>query len=141
MTTNNVINNNLPNGNLFVSLNLTSNNILNAFATPIQILPRPGAGKAYVCQQSQLILFFGTTNYADGGTPQLQYETNTASVNSQFDSTVITSTVSTSMLVGAKTFSSSMTNQAMFYSNDTAAFTLGDGTARVNLWYYILEIG
>ncbi len=109
------------------------------FATPIQLLPRPGAGLVYYGVQKQLILFYGGTTYTGGDQPQIQFET--VANNYRFNTSAITATSNNqATLSSTGSVAPASANESLSMTNLTTAFLTGNGTMRINFWYYLVQL-
>ena len=115
------------------------------YAAPKLLLSAPGTNKLIVVDSMQLVMTYGTADYAAGGVVLAQYEstahgagvpaTNTETAADFFAaaSTVFRFTRSTVLAP----FSTSV-DQALYLSNQTQAFTTGDSTFVANINYHLL---
>jgi hypothetical protein len=115
------------------------------YATPVQIVAAQGAGTQIVVHAANLTMTFVAAQYAAGGVALLQY-TNTANgAGTAATGTVAAATVnglaasSALTLQGAQAAAAitAVQNQGIFISNQTAAFTTGDGTWVIDIWYSV----
>lgn len=127
-----------------VQVSLTSANILGMSATPIQVVPAPGAGKTLVVERISVRITRTATAYASGGVGILQYgNAATGAGTNAADSTIAASFftgaagVSETIRSGAilTDQGTALQNLGIFISNQTGAFTTGTGTLTVDVWY------
>lgn len=124
---------------------ISAANLTGMYATPVQIVPTPGAGKTITVTRAALRITRSPTAYTGGGAVILQYDStaNGAGTNS-LDST-IAATVVTGAAATSDTFrngavisdNASIANKGLFLSNATAAFATGTGTGTLDLWYRV----
>ena len=122
---------------------LTSANILAMNATPVTVIPAPGAGKA-LALQSVLFSFTHGTSYANGGTTQLQYHgASTNIMHSTVAAAVFTGSSDAILQFDPATTASGIvvtSNAAIEITNATAPFITGTGTAKIMLLYAVMTL-
>lgn len=130
-----------------VQKQLTSANLLAMNATPISVMPAPGAGIAIVVDSVLFEMKRTTTAYASGGTVLFQYHTATTPVA---PATIPAARLTTAgaantldFLAGGGGATNSLAcavNDGIDITNNTGAFTTGTGIAVVTLfgWYVTL---
>ena len=136
---------------LFATVTLTSDEIKGMYAAPELIVPAPGPDLMLVLQQLVMIPVFGTAAYAAGGVVNVQYGstvhgdgywTTTDTPASAFQQT---STIVINVPCDFPTASSyswtlaQIGNQGLYLSNQTGAFTTGDGPLLCHLWYSVVR--
>lgn len=123
---------------------LTNAQILALYATPVQLLPAPGAGLFYHVLKATLVDENTGTAYASGGVLTVGYGT-TAATNA------LASTVAAAFLTSGTTMqeinesgvlntvltAANVLNQPIYITNATGAFTTGTGTLKVILEYSV----
>lgn len=126
----------------YAAVPLTAANLLAMYATPVLVLAAGGANTLHVVERAVLAMTYGTTQFAAGGVIGLQYG-NTANLAGE----LATATVAAASITGAASTSEMLqgalatgaftatVNQGLYISNQTAAFTTGDSTAVLHLWY------
>lgn len=135
----------------YATLTLTSAQVLGMFATPVTLIPAPGAGLMNVVIFFQANLIFNTTAYAGGGNFYLQYGTTS---NSNFRATEVNASAAFIRRVASATYSiqgnisdtggatgllsTNSVNQAISITNLTGAFTTGNSTVRLQVWYTVV---
>lgn len=130
------------------SVTLSAAQVLAAYATPQLIIPAPGAGKAIMLINSQLVTEVSTA-FAGGGVAILQYGATvhgagTNALSATIPAAEITAATSqiytqTGYVATTVTATSAVTNQGIYFSNATGAFTGGAGsTVTPNLQYVII---
>ena len=134
---------------LTVSVTMNTASVTGAYAAPVQILASPGAGKAIMVINSQIITEVSTP-FATGGVAQIQYGNAVhGSGVLALDATTPAAeiTAASSQIYSQKGFAtatvtatSAVTNQALYFSNATGAYTNGTGsTVTVVLMYLIVS--
>lgn len=127
---------------------LTSANLLGMYAAPVIMITAPGANKAIVIHRFEIEHVFVSAAYAAGGATLLQYgntvhgggpaATGTLTFAGLWDQVASTASAAAGAMTGvART---ALVNTAVYISNDTAAFTTGDGTAQYTVWYSIVTV-
>jgi len=123
-----------------ITVYLTAAQILALFATPVQVLPPLPAGFFYNCR-SCIVKTSPGTAYAGGGTVQLIYASGpvlapiaTAAViqNAAKQIANVNMSLTTSGLAASQ-----VDGQAMQVNNITGAFTTGNGTLAIVIYYSI----
>lgn len=130
-----------------VEVSLTAAQFNGMYATPVQVIAAPGANKAIVVDSVVLNMTYGAAQFAAGGAVGLQYG-NTAHLAGPAASATEAATdftgasASTLFRIGGGLSTgaavSSAANAAVYISNATAAFTTGDSTFKVWVWYKII---
>lgn len=128
---------------------LTAAQINGMYATPVQLLPAPGAGKLIIIDSIIWDVAFVSAQYAAGGAISAQYGNTihgagpaasatlaAATLNSVAASSFLGEAGSSTVLDVTKTAS---LNTAVFISNATAAFTTGDSTVNLYIRYRIVS--
>jgi len=139
-----------------LSVNLTALNLTSMYTTPVQILAAQGAHKLIVVHAAAIEYIFNTTSFTGGSSngPILQYGNTqhaggTLIFASALDITTNVSKVSYGPVNGLAVSSftdialvsgtgTSMVNNAIYVTNDTAPYALGNSTARVTIYYSVL---
>lgn len=132
-----------PNATQTETVSITSPQLLGMFNAPVNILPAPGAGKAIIVTNVIFDYVFNTTAYQAGGTIQLFYGAKTATASSALPAAALTAgagTVTTGASVTTQRNAADVANAAITLSNNTAAFTTGDGTAKVTVFYTLITL-
>lgn len=120
------------------STTLTAAQFIAGYATPILVLPAPGANRMYTDVTAQYILTYGSAQFAAGGATGLQYG-NTANLGG----TKVTATTAGASIAALTANSAwaqvavtvvpvalaTAVNAGIYLSNDTAAFTTGTGAS------------
>lgn len=116
---------------------LTSAQVLAAYATPALLIPAPGAGYAIVIQNAMIVTNVGTSAFAGGGVAHVQY---TATINGgganalsattpAAEITAATSQIYVQTGPVAATVLTGISNEGVYFSNATGAFTTGVGSS------------
>lgn len=138
MPTNNAINNQVGNGFISKKFILTPAQVIGAFATPVQLIPAPGAGKIALIYQADIFLNFNSVAYTGGGTPVLFPTTLSNGV--PFSTTTITASAKTWQGAQQVGPGISHVNQAWNFTNQTGAFANGDSNLHIHLFYRIWSV-
>ena len=122
------------------------------YAAPFEIIPAPGAGKAIIVRGMVAAMTFVAAQYAAGGAVILQYDTTVhgAGSNACGTGTIAAAAVngfaasSSAGLVGqipvAGIANTTFVNKDVSISNASGAFTTGDGTWNIHVWYEIVTL-
>jgi hypothetical protein len=139
----NSINSNLGNQLYYAAFTLNSGQITGMFASPVLLIPAPGANKLIQIRNVIMTLNYGGTPYSGGGATALYYDnahTQTASttisaanVNSS-SSTVINSLGVLTVISGSNSI-----NKPIYLSNTIGAFTSGNSNVTFEIFYSIVE--
>ena len=122
-----------------VSVSLSAANITGMYATPIQLVAAPGAGKVLIVQEAILYTnSTGQTPFGGGGATKIQYDSTANGAGTNTLTTTISAaniTAASSQVLGglipSTTALTGVTNKGIFLSNATGAFTGGTGTVIV----------
>lgn len=124
--------------------NLTSANITGMFATPVAVLPAPGAGKALVINQIVFTMTTTSTAYTGGGAVSFVYHgTATNAASGTIAAAVITAGAGTSTTTLGPAGGAGTTvpaNTGIDITNATQAFAAGTGTAKIQIYYSIITL-
>ena len=119
------------------------------YAAPKLLVAAPGANKLIVLKRAVLAMTFVSAAYAAGGVVGLQYDSTVHGAGVAASGTEAAAdffaAASTSFgfngvagnTVAIAPFSTTV-NKALYISNLTQAFTTGDGTWKIHLWYSII---
>lgn len=115
------------------------------YATPVQVVAAAGANTQIMVHAAIASMTFVAAQYAAGGVVKLQYTNTINGGGTAATGTVAAATVnglaasSAFTLQGAQAAAAftAVRNQGVFISNDTAAFTTGDGTWVIDIWYSV----
>ena len=118
-----------------VSVTLTPAQMVTAYATPLVLVPAPGAGKVILIQEASVYTAStGNTPYATGTAPVIQYDTTAHGAGTVATSTGLVAgdiTASSSQirsLANSAAVLTGISNKGIYFSNATGAYTAGTGT-------------
>lgn len=118
-----------------------------AYATPVALLPAPGAGLAYFVTEAAIYTNFKTSAFTGGGVAIVQYDNTvngagTDALAATIPAAEITASASQLYYLNGNTANAltGITNKGIFFSNQTGAFTGGNAasTVVITLNYLIL---
>lgn len=122
-----------------ITVPITSANILAMNATPVTVIPAPGAGLTIVLMSVLFTMTRTGTAYANGGTVVLQYATGTiAAINTIAAAIVTTGGAGVVKATRTPIDAAAVANDAMQITNATAPFITGTGTASLDIVYRIV---
>lgn len=132
----------------YVKVPMTAAEWNGMYGAPFALIATPGAGKMIVVQRAVLAMTFVSAQYAAGGAVALQYDSTVHGAGPLASATLAAATVNAYAassdvgLAGADTSgaSSAKVDKGLYISNDTAAFTTGDSTWEVHIWYQIVTL-
>ncbi len=118
------------------------------YGAPFLLVAAPAAGSMIVVQRAVLAMTYVAAQYAVGGVVALQYDSTAHGAGPLASATLAAATVnayavsSDAGLAGADTSGASVAKVAkgLYISNDTAAFTTGDGTWEIHVWYEVVVL-
>jgi len=130
----------------YAEVDLTAAQWNGMYAAPVALVAAPGANKVIVVDKIVYNMTFVSAQYAAGGAVVAQYDSTVHGAGSPAAATVAAATVngyaaSTGIMVDGAMASvafTAMVNKGLYLSNDTAAFTTGDSTWKVQVWYRIV---
>jgi hypothetical protein len=136
-----------PNPLQFASIAMTAAQFNGMYAAPFLLIAAPGANKLIYVDSMELVMTFGSADYAAGGVVAAQYDSTVhgagvLATNSEAaaDFFAAASTVfQFAGSVGALPFSTTV-NKGLYLSNATQAFTTGDSTWVVKIYYRIINV-
>ncbi|VVB70624.1 Uncharacterised protein [uncultured archaeon] len=130
------------------TVTLTASQVQNLYATPVQLIAAPGAGKLILIDSILWDIAFVSAQYAAGGAIAAQYGSTihgagpaasgtlaAASLNGVAASGFLSNAGSAGLLNVA---SSASLNTAVYLSNASAAFTTGDSTVTLYVKYRVV---
>lgn len=121
------------------SVNISAADFNGMYVTPKPLLATPGTTSAYILHHAELVMTYGTTQFAGGGNVSIRAGTQILTdgvANTVFQAA---NNVIAILRTGEGTTSfSQRTNNGLVLSNDTAAFTTGDSTFVLHLWYSVI---
>ena len=124
-----------------IQVPLSSVQILALNATPVTLVPAPGAGKVVVVESILLKMVTTATQYANGGALEFRYtNASGAKVTADIAAAVVTAGAGTSYtsVAGVTTSLTNVANAAIVVDNATGAFTTGTGTATITIKFRIV---
>jgi hypothetical protein len=130
-----------------VEVSLTAAQFNGMYATPVLAIAAPGANKAIVVNHAVLNMTFVSAQYAAGGAVGLQYGNSAhlagAPATATEAATDFTSAAASTLFrIGAGLSTgalvSAAVNTAVYISNATQAFTTGDSTFKLWVWYEVI---
>lgn len=124
-----------------VNVTLSSANILAMSATPVSLIPAPGAGRIILVDSISLKMVTTATQYANGGAVELRYTDGSgAKVSADIAAAVITAAAATSYtsVRGVTTSLTAVVNSPLVVTNATAAFITGTGAGVLAIAYRVL---
>lgn len=133
----------------YASVAVTSAEFKGAYAAPKLLIAAPGANQMIVVDQMQMVMTYGSANYANGGVVFAQYDStaNGAGVKATLTeaaadffaaaSTTFAFSGTQGNTVGALPFSTTV-NKGLYLSNATGAFDTGDSAFVVKIFYRII---
>lgn len=129
-----------------VTLSLTTAQILGMFATPVTLLPSPGAGYALVVNGFIFSLIAGATAFQAGGNVALFYASGDGKTTQASASVPVAdvqnaaSGVTNVTGITTRMASALMSNVGLNIWNATQAFTTGNGSAKVTVLYSVITL-
>jgi len=135
----------------YLEVPLTAAQFNGMYAAPVSLIPAQGANTLIVIDQMQLVMTFGSADYAAGGPVAAQYGSTThgggpLATNAEAAADFFAAASTTFLFngtfgntVGALPFSTTG-NTAVYLSNTTGAFTTGDSTWIVKLFYRVISL-
>ena len=133
----------------YTTVAITAAQFNGMYAAPKLLIATPGANKLIVVKQMALVMTYGSAAFASGGVVAAQYDstahgagvlaTNSEAAADFFAtaSTTFAFNGTSGNTVGALPFSTTV-NKGLYLSNATGAFTTGDSTFVVQIWYSII---
>lgn len=126
----------------YVAVTITAAQFNGMYAAPKLLLAAGGANTLQVLDQLQLVMTYGSANYAAGGVAAVQYD-STANGAGVIASTTLSA--ATFQAAASTTFTmnpgvvalpfTTTVNKGLYLSNITGAFTTGDSAMVAHLWY------
>jgi hypothetical protein len=127
---------------------LTAAQVNGMYATPVQLLPAPGAGKLIIIDSILWDIAFVSAQYAAGGAIAAQYGNTVHGAGPAASGTLAAATLNGVAASGylsnagsaglLNVAASASLNTAIYLSNATAAFTTGDSTVNLYVKYRIV---
>ena len=129
----------------YVAVAVTAAQFNGMYAAPKLLLAAQGANTLIVLDQLQLVMTYGSANYAAGGVAAVQYD---STVNGAGVIASTTLAAATFQAAASSTFTmnagvvvlpfTTTVNKGLYLSNITAAFTTGDSDFVAHLWYRVI---
>jgi len=126
----------------YTTVAITAAQFNGMYATPKLLVAAGGANTLLVLDQLQLVMTYGTANYAAGGVAAVQYD-STANGAGVIASTTLSA--ATFQAAASTTFTmnpgvvalpfTTTVNKGLYLSNITGAFTTGDSPMVAHVWY------
>lgn len=120
---------------------LSAAQIIAMRATPVALVPAPGAGKCVIVNNITLKMVTTATAFTGGGAVEFRYTDGSGTkVSADIAAAVVTAGAGTSF-TNVKGIEASLTgtaNAAVVITNATAAFAAGTGTATVVIDYHVV---
>jgi len=140
-----VIDSGVPAGK-FAQVSLTAAQFNGMYAAPVLLVAAPGANTMIIVDSIQLQMTYVSANYAAGGVVAAQYDltANGAGVHASSDEAAADFFAAASTvfkLNGGLVLAPFTTcaNKGLYLSNLTQAFTTGDSTFRVKVYYHLIS--
>lgn len=129
----------------YASVAITAAQFNGMYAAPKLLVAAGGANTLLVLDKVQLVMTYGTANYAAGGVVAVQYDStaNGAGVIASTTLSAATFQAAASTAwnfnagVVAETFTTCV-NKGLYLSNITGAFTTGDSAMVAHVWYKVI---
>ncbi len=121
-------------------ISLAAADIIAMRATPIALVPAPGAGKIVVVEHITLKMVRTATQFANGGAVEYRYTDGSgAKVTADMSASLVTGAAGTAYAgcAGVVTELTPVANAAVVITNATAAFDTGTGTGQVTVRFHI----
>lgn len=130
----------------YVQVAVTAAEFNGAYAAPKLLIAAPAAGLRININQAVFRMVFVAAQYAAGGAVALQYDSTVHGAGTLASATIAAATIngyaasSNIGVAGALASSAITTTEAkgIYLSNQTGAFTTGDGTWHIDIWYSIV---
>jgi hypothetical protein len=133
----------------FASVAITAAQFNGMYATPKLLIAAPGANKLIVVHKMDLVMTFGSADFASGGVVAAQYDSTAhgagvLATNSEAAADFFAAASTTFQFVGTSgntvgilPFSTTV-NKGLYLSNATGAFTTGDSTFVAQIFYSVI---
>jgi hypothetical protein len=126
----------------YTTVAITAAQFNGAYAAPKLLIAAGGANTIVVLKQAQLLMTYVSANYAAGGVVAIQWSATANGAGTIASNTYSAATFQAAASTGwnfnpgvvPETFTA-VANQGLYLSNITAAFTTGDSTFVMHLWY------
>jgi hypothetical protein len=124
-----------------IQVALSAAEILALSATPISLVPAPGAGKIIIVDSILVKAVRTATQFANGGALEFRYTDGSgAKVTADVAASLITGAAGTAYahVAGIEASITPVANAAVIVTNATAPFITGTGTAQISVRYRIV---
>lgn len=135
----------LQNTLLYVAVPMSAAEFAGAYAAPHLLVAAAGADTLLVLESAQVLMTYGTTQYANGGVAHIQYDStaNGAGVIASSTQAAANFADAASTALGfnqgvVKQPFTTAVNKGLYFSNVTGAFDTGDSDFVVHVWYRII---
>lgn len=136
---------NVNNVLLVASVAITAAQFNGMYATPKLLIAAPGANKLIVVDRMELVMTYGSANFASGGIVAAQYDSTVhgagvLATNSEAAADFFAAASTTFVFNGGLVLApfSTSVNKGLYLSNATGAFTTGDSTFVAQVHYRII---
>lgn len=122
-------------------VSLSAAQIIAMRATPIALIPAPGAGKCVVVNNISVKMETTATQFTGGGAVEFRYTDGSGTkVTADVAAAVVTAGAGTSFtnVRGIEASLTGVVNAAIVVTNATAAFAAGTGTATITIEYHVV---
>lgn len=129
----------------YAVVTLSAAQFLGMYVSPVQLVAAPGANLQITVHRVMAFLDYGTTQFAAGGNIFAQYDSTTLGAGTAATGVIAAAGVnaatvdSTFQLSGTQAVAASSTtvNKGVYLTNASGAFTTGDSTFKVAIWYSV----
>lgn len=129
----------------YTSVTMSAAEFNGAYAAPHLLLAAQGADTLIVLEAAQVLMTYGTTQFANGGVAHIQYDdtangagiiaSSTQAAANFFDAA--DTALGFNMGIVKQPFATAV-NLGLYFSNITAAFDTGDSDFVVHVWYRVI---
>jgi len=124
-----------------VTVNVSSAQIQAMYATPVEIMAGPGAGKIIVIDQVYCKYNYGTVQYSNGNNVSIRGTSNTGNGFIVMGVTAMRAAANSMLLNGdAPANYVPVDNDGVEIYNDTSGYTGGDGTLTLKIRYRVITL-
>lgn len=130
----------------YTSVAITAAQFNGMYAAPKLLVAAGGANTLLVLDKVDLLMTYGSANYAAGGVAAVQYDSTANGAGVIASSTLSAATFQAAASTGfvfnggvvPQTFSTCV-NKGLYLSNVTGAFTTGDSAMVAHIWYKVIS--